>query len=420
MKQETTLGKWIIHKFNTKQWRENAFTNVKSTRQIQPLLDLLGREQLLSQAKQLEKEGFLHIKWGQVNTEIKELSINMNRLDELCCREKVDNPRQRFTQIKQKIQVWLDILYEEMQAEIEAFNKEWLVKFYADLLGQIERTTKELPKNARDEEFLVCLNEIAHLQEDIWKRQFSSMVLHDSKKFEDVYQGKVIQVLCYYSERVSAEMEPDEVLSEFKLLSYSQVLECKGDFRYELKTPYGLQGADESSRANGIETIQTGCFKYGHMLNAQTLIKSQVVDASQIRKVMTIENKANYEDMIYNEHCLYIYTHGFFSFKERAFLASLNKVLSSEVEFYHWSDMDYGGIRIYQFIKNKVFIGRTVQPWKMGHVEYLQSLEEGNGREIDLNMRAKIEVMQVVELEELKKCILEYGKVFEQEQLIGR
>ncbi len=414
MKQETTLGKWIIHKFNTKQWRENTLTNVKSTRQIQPLLDLLGREQLLSQAKQLEKEGFLHINWGQVNTEIKGLSINMNRLDELCRREKVDNPRERFTQIKQQIQIWLDILYEEMKMEIEQFHKEWLVKFYEDLLGQIERATKELPKNARDEEFLVCLNEIAHLQDDIWKRQFSSMVLHDSKKFEDIYQGKVIQVLCYYSERVSVEMEPDEVLSEFKLLSYSQVLECKGNFRYELKVPYGCHESDE------IEMIETGCFKYGHMLNAQTLIKSQVVDASQIRKVMTIENKANYEDMAYEEHCLYIYTHGFFSFKERAFLDSLNKVLSSEVEFYHWSDMDYGGIRIFQFVKNKVFVGRTVKPWKMGREEYLQSLEEGNGREIDLNMREKIERVQVVELEELKKCILEYGKVFEQEQLIGR
>lgn len=71
--------------------------------------------------------------------------------------------------------------------------------------------------------------------------------------------------------------------------------------------------------------------------------------------MITIENKANYESMEYSGDTLYIYCHGFFSPKERRFLRRAEELAGPETEFLHWSDMDYGGIRIFRFMKEKVF-----------------------------------------------------------------
>lgn len=398
-----TLGKWVIQKYNTKLGRESEMGEIRTTKQIQEILDILGSRQLLEQARQLEREGYLMIEWKGVNTEIKALHIDTSRFDELCRREKVSNPRELFATKRMQIAAWLE---EVKEIAVKEEGQAWLVSFYEELLQQMERATKELPQNARDEKLHWCLNAIAKLEGDMWKRQFSYRVLGDSKTFENVYQKKVASILSSYSDRVTDEMELDEILAEFGILSYSQTLECKGSMKYRINT------------LDAVGKIDITSAYYGHVLNAQTLVHSEVVDASNIRRVMTIENKANYENMGYDSQCLYIYTHGFMSRKERRFLESLNRLLDEDVEFYHWSDMDYGGIRIYQFIKERVFCGREIEPWKMRRIDYLQALNEGGGMKLEFGKRKKLEHIEVTELEELKQCILEHGLEFEQEKWI--
>lgn len=46
---------------------------------------------------------------------------------------------------------------------------------------------------------------------------------------------------------------------------------------------------------------------YGTVLNTQTLEHSRPVGVSGCRKIMTIENKANYESMPYEEGTFYIF-----------------------------------------------------------------------------------------------------------------
>ncbi len=411
MKQDMTLGKWIIQKCNTKQWRDAELSGIKTINTIQPILDILGRKMLLSQAKQLVEEKYIKIKWAQVNTEIKSIIIITDRLDDLCDRENVDNPRTKFEEKRQQIITWLAEFGEEE-------DKEWIVKFYEKILCQMQTATKHLPEYARDDMLLICLNAISRLQEDVWKRVFSNNIFEDSKVFEDAYQAKVINVLCKFSNRVSTDMEADEILTEFKILSYSQMLECKGSFQYEITIPQYIAESILDKNIHSKTNVDTSVFYFGHNINAQTLTWGKVIDVKDIRKVMTIENKANYESMTYDKHCLYIFTHGFFSFKERAFLATLNQLLPETVEFYHWSDMDYGGFRIFQFVKNRVFSGRNIKPFKMGEREYVQAMNRQTGKEIGASTREKLEKIDVPELRELKACILKYGKVFEQEHLI--
>lgn len=86
----------------------------------------------------------------------------------------------------------------------------------------------------------------------------------------------------------------------------------------------------------------------------------------------------------------------------------------------HWGDMDFGGIRIFQFIKGNVF--PLVKPYRMGKEEFEQELRAGHDSLMELTKekREKLEKMDAGELEELKRCILESGVEIEQEvQLVG-
>ncbi|MGN0393958.1 MAG: Wadjet anti-phage system protein JetD domain-containing protein, partial [Coprococcus sp.] len=104
--------------------------------------------------------------------------------------------------------------------------------------------------------------------------------------------------------------------------------------------------------------------------------------------------------------------------KERAFLIQLSKLADENVIFEHWSDLDYGGIRIFQFIKNKIF--PTVKPLHMDASIYEQLYSKGiEGTVLTESKRKKLEKIEAGELDELKQCILRYGKEFEQEALIG-
>ncbi len=403
-KESITLGKWIIKKYNTKKWREGLELGTRKTKQIQELLDLFGRKSLEEQVEELTKEGYLFADRKSVNTEIIQLHIKLERLGDLCEREGIQNPRDIFALRKSKIEAWLNLAKEEQ--EDDRRSKEWIIKFYTHLLGQLERATKELPQDAKDLDFLKCLNELAALKTDMWKRQFSAQVLGNSKVFEDKYQRKVATVLINYSDLCDKEMEVNEILAIHGLYSYSQTLECKGTICYHLDTPLGIQ------------SIVTSDAYYGHVLNAQTLSNAKVVNTYGIQRVITIENKANYENMVFDPSTLYIFTHGFMSFKERVFLKTLWDLLPDDVQFYHWSDMDYGGFRIFKFMKERVFENRVLRPWKMGKEEYQQLLKESEGTPLTETLRRQLTLLDIPELEELKSCILLHGKIFEQEQLM--
>lgn len=84
--------------------------------------------------------------------------------------------------------------------------------------------------------------------------------------------------------------------------------------------------------------------------------KCEICQEQDICKVVTVENKANFMKMPYEEGTLLVYTHGFFSPKERFFLKKLETVLKKKrVEYFHTGDLDYGGIRIFSIFRKIYF-----------------------------------------------------------------
>lgn len=78
--------------------------------------------------------------------------------------------------------------------------------------------------------------------------------------------------------------------------------------------------------------------------------------------------------------------------------------------------MDYGGIRIFQFIKNTIF--PKIVPYRMGVEEFHRALEAGVGIPLNPDTREKLEHMEAGVLSDLKEKILEINLTIEQELLL--
>ena len=127
------------------------------------------------------------------------------------------------------------------------------------------------------------------------------------------------------------------MLSQVYLEEYAQELAVKGNLMISLKE-------NEISLAD---------FCYGTVLNTETLRHAVIPANQKIQKIVTVENKANYVSMPYEEGTLIVFSHGFFSPLECEFLRRLLAVLP-EVKFYHTGDLDYGGIRIFRHIREHI------------------------------------------------------------------
>ncbi len=157
-------------------------------------------------------------------------------------------------------------------------------------------------------------------------------------------------------------------------------------------------------------------YTYGTVINTQTMEHSRPFAISGCRRIMTIENKANYESMPYEEDVLYIFCHGYLTPKEVRFLKQLCMIVPKDCEFYHWGDMDFGRISIFQFIKEKVF--PDLKPYRMDVKDFEEALANGAGIPMKDSTREKLERKEAGVLTELKAEILRTGMTIEQERLL--
>lgn len=81
------------------------------------------------------------------------------------------------------------------------------------------------------------------------------------------------------------------------------------------------------------------------------------------------------------------------------------------MEYYHTGDLDYGGIRIFQFIRENIF--PELQPLNMNREIYEKNLIEGEI--LEETKRKKLEKVEEPILADLIQAILEQGMVIEQE-----
>lgn len=349
-----------------------------------------GMRNLINEADELEKAGLIRAERKNLGMDIVRIHYSVSVIPELCIRAGVEDPRAKQRRWIRAAGKWAG----------EAKGT-FLEPYYDALLQRLEAGQDVKKPDMEDEDFFHCLNRAAVIESPVWRRQFSSEVLHDSKMFEKKYQDKVVTVLEKYSPLSEEGMTADDILRVHGIKTYSQTLEWKGTLVY---------------RIGSGKPIDSSVNLFGTVINAQTLEQAVPIAVPRIRHIILVENKANYESMDFREDTLYIYCHGFFSPKELKFLGALTEITGGNTEYLHWGDMDLGGIRIFLYNQRKLFPG--LKPYRMDASAYETAIAQGAGIPMKKEKKEKLQRLDAGDLDGLKECILETGMEIEQEALL--
>ena len=419
MKQERTkqkiqsLSRYIIEKAECDSYRAGTRSKQWHIEADQKLLDAVGgRSVLLRQAGELEKltgiSGKIIVKWKAVRTEIEKITVSPDAIPLLCQVEQIEDPRERQLSQMELTESW----------KSRVAQADWLIPYYDHILERLNsgKLVKDVP-GLEDPLFFLFLNKTAEERKPLYRRAFSAQVctiwngiaqtkqseskITPTKRFEKIYQSAVLSVLKQYSPLYEEGMSDEELLTAHGILTYAQTLEFKGAVSY---------------RIDDGPAISTAAQIYGTMFNKQTLENAVPISIVGIRQIMTIENKANYEKMQFRPDTLYIFCHGFFSPPERKFLSRVVALAGTDTEYFHWGDMDYGGIRIFKCLQKNLF--PKLKPWKMDVTDYKMALQMGASISLETDKRERFEQMDAGVLTPLKEAILKNGKEIEQELLL--
>lgn len=297
------------------------------------------------------------------------------------------------------------------QKKLSEARKDWIRSYYERVLEELEKGTisKDLEKDyesvyqTENAELFRCLDELNLLEELTYVRVFSKKVFHNSKRFEKMYKKKIISLVNEWGEEGFFKETPEkDILRLMNLDDYSTTLSVKGALRTKIKD----------------EEIDYGKFLYGCDINTKMLEEMEILEGQEIKKVITVENKANFVSMPIEEDTLIIFTHGFLSPLECKVLKKLESVLPEETRYYHTGDLDLGGIRIFNFIKNKIF--PRLEPMNMDAATYEKYLTYGEIPEVKNkdDYWKKIEKEKGEPFEELINKLLEQKLIIEQEAFL--
>jgi len=360
-----------------------------------------GRTELIKELQTLEKRGLIRIKWYQLGSYAESFTYQLQDIPAFY---------KYLDRIPKPLLVERELEY--VDNYLNDVHNGWIREVLLKERAKIEEG--KLPDDEHGtKEYRECLKGLDRLDGPVFKRVFSKQYLNNSKRFEQKYQGRIIAAARRYHENIDEEMSDTQVLSEIYLEEYAQELAVKGALHLV------LEGKE----------LHLEDFRYGTILNSQTLERAKIMESQPIRRIVSVENKANFVSMPFEEGTLYLFSHGFFSPREREFLnrlrAALEKQVSEggrQVEYFHTGDLDYGGFRIFQYIKENIF--PELKPMQMDtdvyrrYCEYGETLTEPMRRNLTKISEIWTGNDNYKELKELIAEMLHSGYILEQEAFL--
>ncbi|MFQ7664047.1 MAG: Wadjet anti-phage system protein JetD domain-containing protein [Mediterraneibacter sp.] len=403
---------WILEKIvtqiesGTESWRAESQGGKSLSNEHGELYDKKHlKSDVVQEAEQLQHKNLIQIKWadGYRGSDIERIRYRLEDKEKFYAlyQQEVDA---EFLPKQEKIRLYQEFL----RNQLAQVKKLWIRAYYQDLLERSENKRKKdlLELLADEKKYAPCFEGLDQLTESVFKRIFSKKYLGNTKTFEQEMQSHVISTAKKFCPDVEKEMDDTTVLQQLWIEEYAQELSLKGKLHFCLKEENG-----------STQEINTECYRFGTTLNSQTLEHAEIKEVQNIQKIVIFENKANYISAPYKDGILYLFSHGYFSPKECRFLKQLHQVLknqtSCEVQYFHSGDLDYGGIKIFQYIRKTIF--PELEPLQMD-VETYEAYQEFT-EVIDPETLEKLKRVQDEnpKLQELIKRLIETGKGIEQE-----
>lgn len=302
------------------------------------------------------------------------------------------------TNVKENIELLLKMLEE---AE---FNQEWINEYKQNMINYLKEKhkTNNLFPVQFAQDILLVLKQIDNKEENL-KRVLSIKCFGDSKYFERNIEHILIRIIKTYLLEKAEEYSNDDILLEVGISKYPEIFEFCGDMEYYI---------DDEKIEYKKETM-------GSYLNSYNVEKMTNLTIKNARKILFIENKANYIDYIQNKQEsdeFVIYHGGMYSPLKGKFFKKIYEACENQ-EFYHWSDIDIGGFRIFTRLKKII---PELQEYKMDTEAFLAKKEYW--KEMNQDYRKRLQQLRgSAEYEtfyEVIDAMLENNSKLEQEAFI--
>jgi len=246
----------------------------------------------------------------------------------------------------------------------ESVSLPWLQRYLEDTVANLEKSKSAppyLPDDPADSEAVLkalwAINDQDN--EECLERVFSLRCFGDSKFFTRRARKRVIGIIRNYLPRDWEGETPsdDEILAQVGIVRSPEQIEFCG----------GMEGKLTGGR------VDFSVFRRGIAINSDTVKEIEIISLKAARKVLFIENKANYIDYILKkkaENELVIFHGGFYSPVKGLFFKKVYEAgRQAGVRFYHWGDLDVGGFRIFSRLKTNLI--PELQPLLMDEAAFL-------------------------------------------------
>lgn len=293
-------------------------------------MDHRKRDAINRAIKELEMEGIIEIAWRkwEEGRLLSRIYLNYEKID---ATYKLISRKPKQTKIQEMIEILLPLTNHTW---------DWIQSWWNEVNGELSsNSSKNINLDDPDtyHNLVEILLALPNYEVGIAKRSLSANVLKDSKAFETNVESKLLSILKKYS---SAEYETDEeYLDSIGIYKNREYVYISGPIEFEV---------------NGYKTNFLG-LPGGSGLSYET-VKSLRIGSIDSKKIILVENLTAYQVLVDNNNNsdLIIYTAGFPKKVFQLFLGKINDYISlqNQITVYHWGDIDYGGIKIFEYIRS--------------------------------------------------------------------
>lgn len=244
-------------------------------------------------------------------------------------------------------------------------------------------------------DILLGIKEIQMLDKETKFRDFSVKVYGDSKKFEKL-KSKIAKIFYDFDEEcIVDDFDAEavlEIFSEKNLVRNTSYAIIKGDITFDLK---------------GV-IINLNQLGYEYCLSDEMIHDLRFIK-TDAKKVITVENLTTFYDFSEKGYIV-LYLGGFHNYTKRMLIKKLQESYP-ELKFYHFGDIDAGGIYILRHLISKT--GIEFVPYKMD-VDTLVVNKE-HWKKLTDNDIIRLKKIDDDEFSELINFMLEHNCKLEQE-----
>lgn len=331
-------------------------------------------------AQALAGRGLIALHWAPLakGHQLSKVSLVLERVEEAYAAARRQPRRDKEEALRAVVQAWLG----RWSARSSAAGEEpeppggdagfWGAAFLQEVL-QALRAHRALPLGlslddpAELDRLCRVIDALAGLEEEVPRRIFSARLLGDSKALEGRLGGLLVRAARLFAQGgdLEGDLEDDrEVLAGLGLVDNPQHVFLSG--------PLVL-------RYRG-RLVDIGAFRPDVGLPL-AMVQEAEVEELAVRAVLTVENLTSYHEAVRvsdqrrkgepGDAVLLVYLGGYHSRARRQLLVKLWRHAQRRqvpIPFYHWGDLDLGGLQIFHHLAERT--GIPLQPWLMDRETY--------------------------------------------------